>query len=1072
MKNRPRKFPNHRLLLIALTVWAALWGSTVLGHDNAEPDPTTKRKQQELMTAVKKGEAAEVVNLLGEGVDPDAPLARSGLIFGGGTEIPGGTPLQWAARAGRADILRLLLKAGADPRKKGLDNIEFKWPTPVSEDGWSALGWVDEAGPARSPARAEGFLLGHPLGAAALSGDLESVRTLVEEAGLPPDDRELTNQGEELGWNALIYSAIGDHPSVAAYLLQRGADSSLEEAEWGYRALHFAARTGSSNVVRILVGTKSGLEARDRLGQTPLHLAATNNDPACCRVLLAAGADLRAKTKAGWTPLHLAAINGRASVCEALLDAGAAVDPRDDLGRTPLHLAAAKGRHDACLALISRGADPLAKTSAGLTPLHFAAASGDVNTLLLFHQAGGDVNGQDALGYTPLHYAAWLDREPAAALLLLRGARANAEGDEGYTPLHLALLEDSRNTVPLLLLLGADPNAPDHDGWTPLHVASARAMDYFESKGPWMFGQGPQREAQAQEEWKAQQRCQPIYRLLEFGARPNVRNKAGQTPLHVAAGAVTFVHMGGGSASLQCRALLDHGAEVNTEDSRGRTPLDVAVLRHSSEAEEVLNAAGGKHGTYQSKQELSRWLMAAIDSGDVTRVRELLDQGADPNAAEQEEDPPLVAATRARSLSFSMEEVGEAIVQAPLLNDTPERKASKREIVSLLLARGSDPNKPGRGGETALYAITESGDSTLLDLLLKAGSDPNRPDASGRTPLHVACRFAMTTARPIVEALVAGGAKLDARDEEGQSPADLARQEKYLPITEFLDHLGGATGTSSGVGGGADESRRQATDRFLAAVRTGDREGVRLAVAAGAYLNSRDSHGETAVYVATQENDAAMLQLLADLGADLSAPNRWGRTAFDLAVGTSEELTRWFAERGALPKGKGGGPPDLRMVGNWLEPKTIRFLLSLGFAVDAPPGETSYLASVAVYPELVKPLLDVGANPNARGRRGWTALHGAANGFERTYSQASVDMLIAAGADLNAADDDGRTPAHEAVDYRRAGMLDALARAGADLTRADKEGVSPQLLAMNNYDLEMYNRIRRWLLLSRLDRGR
>jgi uncharacterized protein len=68
--------------------------------------------------------------------------------------------------------------------------------------------------------------------------------------------------------------------------------------------------------------------------------------------------------------------------------------------------------------------------------------------------------------------------------------------------------------------------------------------------------------------------------------------------------------------------------------------------------------------------------------------------------------------------------------------------------------------------------------------------------------------------------------------------------------------------------------------------------------------------------------------------------------------------------------------------------------------------------------EIARLLLDAGADANARQRRGFTALHGAA----QTGVLPQVELLLARGAEVDAATDDGTTPLrcaeeshHEAV---------------------------------------------------------
>jgi uncharacterized protein len=64
-----------------------------------------------LVPAIKEGNIAEVERLLAEGATVDDRLAMTGSLD------DDYTPLAIAARAGEADIVRLLLKAGADPRR-------------------------------------------------------------------------------------------------------------------------------------------------------------------------------------------------------------------------------------------------------------------------------------------------------------------------------------------------------------------------------------------------------------------------------------------------------------------------------------------------------------------------------------------------------------------------------------------------------------------------------------------------------------------------------------------------------------------------------------------------------------------------------------------------------------------------------------------------------------------------------------------------------------------------------------------------------------------------------------------
>lgn len=143
---------------------------------------------QAVMAAVKAGDAAEVRRLLGEGATADerAPMR--------GTFDDGYTPLGVAARDGHADIVRLLLAAGADPRR--VDGLMKA--TPGHKAGY----------------------MGHPDVVAALTH-----RDAAVEAGKP--SLEINAQGPYNGFTALHDAVWHGHLEAARVLMAAGARLDL-----------------------------------------------------------------------------------------------------------------------------------------------------------------------------------------------------------------------------------------------------------------------------------------------------------------------------------------------------------------------------------------------------------------------------------------------------------------------------------------------------------------------------------------------------------------------------------------------------------------------------------------------------------------------------------------------------------------------------------------------------------------------------------------------------------------------------------------------------------------------------
>jgi hypothetical protein len=86
-------------------------------------------------------------------------------------------------------------------------------------------------------------------------------------------------------------------------------------------------------------------------------------------------------------------------------------------------------------------------------------------------------------------------------------------------------------------------------------------------------------------------------------------------------------------------------------------------------------------------------------------------------------------------------------------------------------------------------------------------------------------------------------------------------------------------------------------------------------------------------------------------------------------------------------------------------------------------------------PDLVERLLRAGADVGASHRNGWTALHSAAMCDDRE----TVAVLLAAGADPDAADDEGDTPLTVAVKNKCAGTAALLAHRGPPAAREGQD---------------------------------
>nr|XP_049601091.1 ankyrin repeat and SOCS box protein 16 isoform X1 [Syngnathus scovelli] len=208
---------------------------------------------------------------------------------------------------------------------------------------------------------------------------------------------------------------------------------------------------------------------------------------------------------------------------------------------------ASGGGHAACVEeLLSRGAEVNAEPG-GATALHDACAGGHAACVKLLLAHGADAQLLTADGSAPLHLCTSPLSLPCAELLLDDGADVNARTAESrLTPLHVAASRGLEGHVELLLSLGADVLATNLEGETALNAACAKADKPREVGGYLAV----------------------VRRLLDAGADPRTAGKKRHTPLHNAC------H---NCSPAMVELLLRYGAKADVSNSAGYTPLECAL---------------------------------------------------------------------------------------------------------------------------------------------------------------------------------------------------------------------------------------------------------------------------------------------------------------------------------------------------------------------------------------------------------------------------------------------------------------------------------------------------------------
>jgi adenosylhomocysteine nucleosidase len=209
-------------------------------------------------------------------------------------------------------------------------------------------------------------------------------------------------------------------------------------------------------------------------------------------------------------------------------------------------------------------------------------------------------------------------------------------------------------------------------------------------------------------------------------------------------------------------------------------------------------------------------LFAAIDAGDVARVRSLL--ADDPSLAVARDDEGVSALLRARYRfdrglveavktyvaaldPFEAATFGDLDRLTELLDADPTVVAARsgdgftalhlaaffgqEAAVGLLVARGAEVDAAGTGWMigTPLHSAASGGHRAAAEILLDAGADPNARQAGGWTPLHSA---AANGDADLVRVLLDHGADPDAVNDDGATVRDLANDSGHAPTIAML----------------------------------------------------------------------------------------------------------------------------------------------------------------------------------------------------------------------------------------------------------------------------------------------
>ena len=344
------------------------------------------------------------------------------------------------------------------------------------------------------------------------------------------------------------------------------------------------------------------------------------------------------------------------------------------------------------------------------------------------------------------------------------------------------------------------------------------------------------------------------------------------------------------------------------------------------------------------------------------------------------------------------------------------------ELAQMLIVAGANIKATTRlGSYTPLYLASQQGHGSVVQALIKAGGDVKAGTPNGTTPLMVAAASGEVDA---VKALVDAGADVNAKDGvRAQTPIMYAAASNRAAVIELLAAKGADLKATNKVSDLANLSREGAGFGGNPQVPGGGGQGGQGAPGGGAAPARRApmpgidrnyqlneliiaQGGLTPLLYAVRQGYQESTDALLKAGADLNQPSKGdGTTPLLMAVINGHfDVAKALIEKGAnpnTPSANGVTPLYGALNVEWA-PKALY------------PQPRAHMQQTTGYLELMKQLLDKGADPNARLKmKVWYSGYsfdlsgvdeiGASVFWRAAYASdvAAMRLLVAAGADPN-----------------------------------------------------------------------
>lgn len=484
--------------------------------------------------------------------------------------------------------------------------------------------------------------------------------------------------------------------------------------------------------------------------------------------------------------------------------------------------------------------------------------------------------------------------------------------------------------------------------------------------------------------------------LLEAGAQVNVTYK-GNTPL---------LHAASIGNNTLVRALIDKKADINVMNNQYQSPLLLTIDRLCKEMDE------------RKRAEL------------LVLVEYMLQKGASINIKDAQQQTALIKACNA-----GLDQLITLIFKfSPNINATDSLKntalncaikSNNEKVVAQLLNNGASINHTNYCGETPLINAIQEKNNNIIQLLLEKGANSEYIDPKGNTIWH---HFIMSKA-------IIGSKKLFAitrhlinvKNNDGNTPLHLAAQLANAPAAQFLLAQGATL----------IPNKEEQTALHIAAFDSNSYPIMELILnrpLSNTILDAPDKNGNTAVHLAAMRGNSKGLRLLIQHHACLNNINNRGETPFIIcckSCSNVKDTLQPLAETTSVTPNKqdNDGYAGIHHIAKTGDVQKLKEFIAVMKQANKKRGQqyidvnrahkttkqtALHMVTEQERLECIELLLEAGADVNALDKNKETSLHIAT----RKRNAAICTLLLTKLPDTNGYNKDTQTPLHIALEHQ------------------------------------------------------